>query len=48
VVAAATLADSGDTSPVPPAGEWNADQILAHVAIVNAVTTQSWSMSLCR
>ncbi|MGP3915227.1 hypothetical protein [Nonomuraea sp. 10N515B] len=36
--AAATLADSGDTSPAPPAGEWNADQILAHVAIVTATT----------
>jgi hypothetical protein len=36
--AAAAVADPGDTSPVPPAGEWNADQILAHVAIVNAVT----------
>ncbi|MGI5490075.1 hypothetical protein [Microtetraspora malaysiensis] len=36
--AAATVADSGDTSPVPPVGEWNADQILAHVAIVNAAT----------
>jgi hypothetical protein len=36
--AAATVADSGDTSPVPPTGEWNADQILAHVAIVNAAT----------
>jgi hypothetical protein len=36
--AAATVADSGDKSPVPPPGEWNADQILAHVAIVNAVT----------
>ncbi|WP_405885291.1 hypothetical protein OG762_45240 [Streptomyces sp. NBC_01136] len=36
--AAATVADSGDTSPVPPTGEWNADQILAHVAIVNATT----------
>jgi hypothetical protein len=40
--AAATVADSGadsgDTSPVPPAGEWNADQILAHVAIINALT----------
>jgi hypothetical protein len=37
--AAATVADSGDTSPVPPGGEWNADQILAHVAIVNATIT---------
>lgn len=36
--AAATVAFSGDTSPVPPTGEWNADQILAHVAIVNAAT----------
>jgi hypothetical protein len=36
--AAVTVADPGDASPVPPAGEWNADQILAHVAIVNAVT----------
>lgn len=36
--AAATVADSGDTSPVPPAGEWNADQILAHVAIVTGAT----------
>jgi hypothetical protein len=36
--AAATVADSGDTSLVPPAGEWNAGQILGHVAIVNAIT----------
>lgn len=36
--AASTVAGSGDTSPVPPTGEWNADQILAHVAIVNATT----------
>ncbi|MGI5290385.1 hypothetical protein ACQEVF_44605 [Nonomuraea polychroma] len=36
--AAATVADSGDPSPVPPTGEWNAEQILAHVAIVNAAT----------
>ncbi|MFD0113023.1 hypothetical protein [Streptomyces sp. NPDC059753] len=36
--AAATVAGSGDSSPVPPTGEWNADQILAHVAIVNATT----------
>ncbi|WP_433186862.1 hypothetical protein [Actinoallomurus sp. CA-150999] len=35
--AAATVADSG-TSPVPPAGEWNADQILAHVTLINAAT----------
>jgi hypothetical protein len=36
--AATTVADGGDTSPVPPAGEWNADQILAHVTIINATT----------
>lgn len=36
--AAATVADSGVTSPVLPAGEWSADQILAHVALVNAAT----------
>src|SRR5215813_5323939 len=36
--AAATVAGSGGPSPVPPAGEWNADQILAHVAIVSAAT----------
>jgi hypothetical protein len=36
--AAATVADSDDPGPLPPAGEWNADQILAHVAIINANT----------
>ena len=36
--AAATVADSGDTNLIPPTGEWNADQILAHVAILNAIT----------
>jgi hypothetical protein len=36
--AAATVADCCDTSPVPPAGEWNADQILAHVSLVSAAT----------
>jgi hypothetical protein len=36
--AAATVADSGDPSLLLPAGEWNADQILAHVSIVNAAT----------
>jgi hypothetical protein len=40
--AAATVADAGDTSP-PPAGEWNADQILAHVAIVTATTVAAAS-----
>lgn len=36
--AAATVVSSGDTSPAPPTGEWNAEQILAHVALVNAAT----------
>ncbi|GGT84556.1 hypothetical protein [Actinomadura citrea] len=27
-----------DTDPVPPPGEWNAEQILAHVSIISAVT----------
>jgi len=35
--AAATVADSG-ASPVPPPGEWSADQILAHVSLINAAT----------
>ncbi len=34
--AAATVADSGD--PVPPPGEWNADQNLAHVVLINTAT----------
>ena len=38
LAAAATVSDSEDPGPVPPAGEWNADQILAHVAIVTATT----------
>jgi hypothetical protein len=36
--AAATVADAGDAGSLPPAGEWNAEQILAHVAIINATT----------
>jgi hypothetical protein len=40
--AAATVADAGDVSP-PPAGGWNADQILAHVAIVTATTVAAAS-----
>ncbi|NUW42193.1 hypothetical protein [Nonomuraea rhodomycinica] len=36
--AAATVAGSGDPSPGPPPGEWDADQILAHVALVTAGT----------
>jgi hypothetical protein len=33
--AATTVAD---TTPIPPAGGWNADQVLAHVSIINAAT----------
>ena len=36
--AAAAVAGTGDPGPILPAGEWNADQILAHVAIVTATT----------
>ena len=36
--AVAAVADSDNPSAIPPAGEWNADQILAHVAIVTAST----------
>ena len=36
--AASAVAGSDDPSSVPPAGEWNADQVLAHVAIVTATT----------
>lgn len=36
--AAATLADAGDSGAIAPTGEWNADQILAHVSLVNAAT----------
>jgi hypothetical protein len=36
LAAAVTVAGSGD--PSPPAGEWTADQILAHVSILTADT----------
>ena len=36
--AAAAVAGADDPSPIPAASEWNADQILAHVAIVTAAT----------
>ena len=34
---------SGGTNPVPPAGEWNADQVLAHVTLVGAATISAVS-----
>jgi hypothetical protein len=36
--AAAAVAGADDRGPITPASEWNADQILAHVAIVTAAT----------
>jgi hypothetical protein len=36
--AAATVTDSKDAILDPPPGEWSAEQILAHVAIINAAT----------
>ncbi|MFF7240241.1 hypothetical protein [Streptomyces collinus] len=36
--AAATVANADDPGPAPPYGEWNADQILAHVSLVSAAT----------
>ncbi|KES09156.1 hypothetical protein BU52_03645 [Streptomyces toyocaensis] len=36
--AAATVAGADNPSPAPPDGEWNADQILAHVSLVGAAT----------
>ncbi|AUY52236.1 hypothetical protein [Streptomyces sp. CB01881] len=35
---AATVAESDGPGPTPPPGEWNADQILAHVSLVSAAT----------
>lgn len=40
--AAATVAKI-DPDPIPPTGEWNADQILAHVAVINAATISTVS-----
>lgn len=36
--AAEAVQNAGDEVASPPAGEWNADQILAHVTLVNAMT----------
>jgi hypothetical protein len=36
--AAATVAKADDPNPAPPDGEWNADQILAHVSLISAAT----------
>jgi hypothetical protein len=42
--AAVSVAGSGDASPCPPAGEWNADQILAHVSLISAATIAAASV----
>ncbi|MFI8073708.1 hypothetical protein ACIF85_33645 [Streptomyces sp. NPDC086033] len=39
--AAATVANADDPNPAPPEGEWNADQILAHVSLISAATIAS-------
>jgi hypothetical protein len=36
--AARRVADAGGSTLVPRAGEWNSDQIVAHVALVDAAT----------
>jgi len=36
--AAATVAPAGAPGPVPPAGEWDAEQILAHVSVLTSIT----------
>ncbi|WP_232667643.1 hypothetical protein [Pseudonocardia sp. TRM90224] len=36
--AAESVAAAGDAIRTPPPGEWDADQILAHIAIINAAT----------
>lgn len=36
--AAVTVAEAGDPGAAPPDGEWDADQILAHVSLVGATT----------
>ncbi|SDI76186.1 hypothetical protein SAMN05192558_112173 [Actinokineospora alba] len=40
---AADTVAKADSAPIAPIGEWNADQILAHVAIVNAATIATLS-----
>lgn len=40
---AAIVTEHADASPEPPAGEWNGDQILAHVTLVNATTISAVS-----
>ena len=38
---AARAVHASDHEPTPPAGEWNADQILAHVVLLNAATVSA-------
>jgi hypothetical protein len=46
--AAAAVADAGDPGPAPPPGEWRADQILAHVVLVEAATIAAVSAVVSR
>ena len=43
---AATTVVKAEPDPNPPLGEWNADQILAHVVIINAATISTVSAIL--
>jgi len=44
--AAATLAEHDGPLRTPPEGEWDAEQILAHVAIVSAATlSTAWALA---
>jgi hypothetical protein len=40
---AAATVTKAEPARISPAGEWNADQILAHVAIINAATISTLS-----
>jgi hypothetical protein len=46
--AAAAVAAADDPSPAPPPGEWRADQILAHVVLVEAATIAAVSAVVSR
>ncbi len=41
--AARAVAAAGGPAPVPPDGEWDADRILAHVAVLTAITLETVS-----
>ncbi|MBY8878294.1 hypothetical protein [Actinacidiphila acidipaludis] len=45
--AAATVAGAGEPGPVPPPGEWDAEQILAHVSVLTATTLVTVATVAC-